>query len=191
VLFTPVVEKDPEHTIALGQFLTASPVHGRIAGVKNEKISQKTSGPSSLLSNKSLLSALAEAGYSNTRARRAIGEVLADATESLTPLEILKRGRRKHAQLGLGTVYRTLNILVSLDLVRRVHQTDGCHAYLPASRGHHHVVICQNCGCAAEFPGGDGLQILIDQVEASTGYRVNGHLLQLFGQCPACAEKKV
>jgi len=126
------------------------------------------------------------AGYSNTRPRQVIGQVIAEATEGLTPGEILRRGQRRHAQLSLGTVYRTLTILTNLNLVRRVHRADGCHGYLPATTGHHHVVICEGCGRAAEFPGGDDLVALIEEVEARTGYRVDGHLLQLSGRCPGC-----
>jgi len=145
---------------------------------------------SSSSSNERLLSVLLEAGYSSTRPRRVIVTVLAEATQGLTPLEILAHARREHPQLGLGTVYRTLDLLASLNLVRRVHREDGCHAYLPASAGHHHAVICQGCGYAIEFPGGDHLDTLIEQVEVSTGFIVDDHLLQLFGRCPECIQKE-
>ena len=145
---------------------------------------------SPLCVHQGLVRALVEMGYSNTRPRQVIGEVIGEATHALTPLEILERGRRKHARLGLGTVYRTLRVLISLNLVRRVHRADRCHGYLPASTGHHHVVVCEECGRAVEFPGGDDLKALIEQVEAGTGYRVNHHLLQLFGRCPECEQKE-
>lgn len=154
--------------------------------MKNESSSQKYRRKCSPRGHETPLRGLVEAGYSNTRPRQAIGEAIASARESLTPLEILDRGRRQHARLGLGTVYRTLRILTRLNLVRLVHRADGCHGYLPASTGHHHVVICQDCGRAAEFPGGDDLDALIRQVEARTGYRVSDHLLQLSGRCPDC-----
>ena len=157
--------------------------------MKNEKDSQNLALVFPRRGHERLLRALAEAGYSNTRPRQVIGGVIANASESLTPLEILERGQREHARLSLGTVYRTLSILLDLNLVRRVHRADGCHGYLPASTGHHHVVVCEECGRAVEFACGDDLGALIEQVEAGTGYRVNDHLLQLLGRCPECEEQ--
>ena len=132
---------------------------------------------------------LAAAGYRVTAPRRAVIAVLAQASSPLLPQEILERARSRHYDLGLVTVYRTLNVLAGLDLVRRVHRQDGCHGYLPASPGHHHAVICRGCGEAAEFPGADDIERLVEQVEVRTGYAISGHLLQLYGLCPNCSRK--
>ena len=78
------------------------------------------------------------------------------------------------------------HLLSELNLVHRVHREDGCHGYLLASPGHRHVLICQDCGRAVEFPGEDDIHALIQRVEAGTGYKVQDHLLQLFGLCPNC-----
>ena len=106
----------------------------------------------------------------------------------LSPQEIWELAEADHPGLGLVTVYRTLVLLEDLGLVRRVHRADGCHAYLPASPGHSHAVICSGCGRATEFSGGDDVRPLIKRVEAATGFTVNSHLLQLSGLCPDCQE---
>lgn len=129
---------------------------------------------------------LADAGCRITQARKAVIGVLADAHVPLLPQEVLELAQTAHPQLGLVTVYRTLNLLSELDLVRRVHREDGCHGYLPASPGHRHALICHGCDRAVEFAGQDDVQKLIAQVERRTGYRVADHLLQLFGLCPQC-----
>lgn len=129
---------------------------------------------------------LADAGCRITAPRRAVMQVLLAASTPLSPQEILEHGRQIHRKLGLVTVYRTVDLLAEMNLVRRIHCEDGCHGYLPASPGHRHALICQHCNGAIEFPGGDGIHALIGQVEAQTGYRVDDHLLQLFGLCPAC-----
>ncbi len=123
-----------------------------------------------------------------TMPRRAVMDVLLEAESPLTPQEILERGRQVHARLGLVTVYRTLELFLRLTLVRRVHREDGCQGYVLTSPGHHHVLLCRDCGRAVEFPGGDDLQALIQRVEGETGYRVDEHLLQLFGRCTACQQ---
>jgi Fur family ferric uptake transcriptional regulator len=135
-------------------------------------------------------SRLADAGCRITAPRQAVMRVLVNATCPLEPKQILERAQATHQALGLVTVYRTLNLLSELHLVRRVHRDDGCHGYLPASPGHRHVLICQGCARAVEFPGGDDIYDLIERVEANTGYRVQEHLLQLLGLCPECQQTR-
>ena len=134
---------------------------------------------------------LADAGCRITTSRRAVMQVLVNADAPLSPQGILEQAQAVHRKLGLVTVYRTLNLLAELNLVRRIHRENGCHGYLLASPGHRHALICQGCGRAVEFPGEDNLRALIGRVEAGTGYRVDDHLLQLFGLCPNCQETEV
>ncbi len=129
---------------------------------------------------------IAEHGGRVTRPRRVVMQVLLEAETPLSPQEICTRARRRYPSLGLVTVYRTLDVLETLAVVRRVHREDGCHAYLPATPGHHHLLLCRRCGRAMEFSGWDALDGLIAELEAATGYRVEEHLLQLIGLCPRC-----
>ncbi|MEA3406670.1 MAG: Fur family transcriptional regulator [Chloroflexota bacterium] len=132
---------------------------------------------------------LADAGCRITEPRRAIVRVLKEAEGPLTPDQVLEQGKAFHSTLGLVTVYRTLNLLTKLNLARLVHRRNGCHAYLLASPGHHHAVICRRCGRAIEFAGGEELNALVGRIEEETGYHIGGHLLQLFGVCPDCQKK--
>jgi len=129
---------------------------------------------------------LSDAGFRITAPRRAVIQVLQEADAPLVPRDILERGGGVHPELGLTTVYRTVALLAELELVRRVHQSDGCHAYVAATPGHRHHVICEACGRTVEFPGSDEVSALIANVERTTDYRIEEHLLQLFGLCPAC-----
>ncbi len=129
---------------------------------------------------------LTQAGYRVTRSRRAVMRVLEEAETPLTPEQVLERGRGHHGTLGLVTVYRTLDLLVELRLARLIHRRGGCHAYLLASPGHHHAVVCQRCGRAIEFAGGEEIDSLVERIEAQTDYQIDGHLLQLSGICPDC-----
>jgi len=129
---------------------------------------------------------LASHGHRITSSRRAVVDALCSARRPLSAHQVLDRAKVYHPSLGLVTVYRTLNLLAELDLVRRVHEDDGCHGYLMSSPGHHHAVICQSCGCATEFSGGDDLSHLLARVRRETGFRVEAHLLQLTGLCSDC-----
>lgn len=132
-----------------------------------------------------MLALLVEAGYSNTRARRAVVEALCAAEGQATPAELLEVGRARHPALGLVTVYRTLDILLDCGLVRKLHLDDGCHAYAPVLHDHGHHIICEHCHRTMEFEGCD-IGAVTAAVEAQTGFRVLNHLLEVFGLCPQC-----
>jgi len=149
-----------------------------------------------------LMAALVHAGYSNTRARRAILESLCAAGGQATPAQLLALGRAHQPTLGLVTVYRTLELLNALGLVRKLHLDEGCSTYALSPAGvqmadgemlrgvhtfheHSHHVICQRCRRATEFAGCD-IDTVVAAVEAQTGYRVRQHWLEMFGLCPEC-----
>jgi len=124
-------------------------------------------------------------GYKLTAPRRAVLDVVAGACQSLSPAEIYERARRRYPRLGLVTVYRTLDILVEVGALRRVHLADGCHSYAPIQAAHGHHLICLKCNQVVEFDGCD-LDALFKSVARKTGFQIEGHWLELFGRCPKC-----
>lgn len=131
------------------------------------------------------LTQLQENGYRLTDARRAVVEIVEQSTRALTPVEVYDLARRKYRALGLVTVYRTLEKLEELHLIQRVHQPQGCQAFVSAGHGHQHLLLCQNCG-RVEFFDGDDLDALTRYIAQKTGYQINEHWLQLFGLCMDC-----
>ena len=127
---------------------------------------------------------LRQAGYKVTRSRLAVLQILWEADEDLSPLEIYERGKEMHKCLGLVTVYRTLEILDELGIARRVHTKGRCHGYARAE-GDKHYLVCRRCGHVTEFPC-DGLDALVESVRQNTGYLIEEHLLELTGLCPDC-----
>lgn len=147
-----------------------------------------------------LIGQLTRAGYSNTRARRAVLAALARSDGPASPSELLAAGRSVHPALGLVTVYRTLEILEQLGFARKLHLAEGCHSYALSAAGlrveqaheredepHAHHIICQECRRAVEFDGCD-IDGVISAVQAQTGFAVRSHWLEMFGLCPACQE---
>ncbi len=131
------------------------------------------------------LTQLQENGYRLTEARRAVIETVQTSTRALTPVEVFDAARTKYAALGLVSVYRTLEKLEELHLVQRVHQPQGCQAFISAGNGHQHPLLCQNCGRVTFFEG-DDLDALILSISKKTGYQIREHWLQLFGLCQTC-----
>jgi Fur family ferric uptake transcriptional regulator len=131
------------------------------------------------------LTQLQENGYRLTEARKAVIETVQASTRALSPVEVFDMARKKYSALGLVSVYRTLEKLEELHLVQRVHQPQGCQAFISASDGHQHLLLCQNCGKVIFFEG-DDLGALIQSISKKTGYQIREHWLQLFGLCQSC-----
>lgn len=131
------------------------------------------------------LAQLQASGYRLTSPLKVIVETLASADHALSPLELYDLGRHQYPRLGLVTVYRALEKLEELGLVQRVHQMDGCHAYLRAANGHEHILICTACGMTVYFDG-DDLSALFERVAHQTGFTIQEHWLQLYGLCEHC-----
>jgi len=129
-------------------------------------------------------------GMRLTRPRQAVMEIIMAAKVPLSPQSIHQRSMETEEEIGLVTVYRTLDLLAELGLVRRVHDHDECQGYVLASPGHHHHLICRKCGNAVEFTGEDDLTSMLDRIRHQTGYNIDEHILQLYGLCPKCQEEK-
>ncbi|MGA7193971.1 MAG: Fur family transcriptional regulator [Anaerolineales bacterium] len=134
---------------------------------------------------KNWLTQLQDNGYRLTGARRAVVEIIAASQRALTPVEVYDAARDQYPALGLVTVYRTLEKLEELGLIQRVHQPQGCQAFITAGNGHQHLLLCSKCGRTTLFEG-DDLNQFIKSVARKTGYQINEHWLQLFGLCENC-----
>ncbi|MEW6227024.1 MAG: transcriptional repressor [Bacillota bacterium] len=142
-----------------------------------------------MLDDEKLAKQLSTSSYKLTRQRRAVLSVIASTDGHLNAAEVYEKAKSECPQIGLTTVYRTLDILVELGAIKRVHLDEGCHSYAPASRGHHHHLVCTDCGRAVEFEGCD-LSPFLDAVASQTDFEIEEHWLQLFGKCPTCQKTR-
>lgn len=129
---------------------------------------------------------LNERGLRLTRQRKAVLDAVAEASSSVSPLQVFDAARGRCPELGLTTVYRTLEVLSEIGALRRVHGPDHCEAFVPAGAAHGHTVVCCRCGGVQEFTDCH-MQNVVDAAAEQTGYRITEHFLQLSGLCPACA----
>jgi Fe2+ or Zn2+ uptake regulation protein len=132
-----------------------------------------------------MAAALRACGYRLTPQRLAVIQVLREATEHLTPSQVLERTQSIRSAVGLTTVYRTLDLLEELGFVRRLHAGGGCQAYATVRERAGHHLVCRRCHQVVDFPC-QGLTGLIEQTAQRTGFAVASHLLELEGLCPAC-----
>lgn len=124
-------------------------------------------------------------GLRLTRQRRAVVEALAHSDGALTALQLYDAGRRRCPDLGLTTVYRTLDLLSEAGAIRRVHADSHCEAFVPAESDHGHSVVCVDCGKVGEFTDCD-VSALVRRAADETGFTIEEHFLQLSGVCAEC-----
>lgn len=131
---------------------------------------------------------LQEKAYKITPQRQLILKALLDHAEkhlSAEEIHLIVRGR--DPEIGLATVYRTLELLASLDILHKIDFGDGCARYeLAEQQTHnHHHLICVNCGKVIEF-NDDLLESLETWIEKKTHFRITDHQLKFYGYCKEC-----
>ena len=134
------------------------------------------------------LDALADAGYRRGGARRAVVELLGRQDCCLSAQEIFDRLKRARRPVGVASVYRALDTLVELRLVKRVDAGDGIARYEAAAADgdHHHHLVCRDCGKVEAFSD-SRLERAIDRVAGGLGYAVDEHEVVLTGACADCS----
>ncbi|MDY6911610.1 MAG: Fur family transcriptional regulator [Chloroflexota bacterium] len=138
---------------------------------------------------RNITSILSRNGYKLTAQRRAVLDVIVDSQEHLTPAAVHERVWRDHPGIGLVTVYRTLEMLSEIGLICRVHRGGKSRSYTLAPLGHHHHLICSQCGAVADFTDCD-LGKLEQRLAQETGFEIEGHLLQFTGRCQDCQREE-
>jgi Fur family ferric uptake transcriptional regulator len=126
-------------------------------------------------------------GYRLSAPRSAVVECLADLGCSVTAKEIADRLHERGSDVGVASIYRTLDLLHSLRLARRVDAAEGVARYEPIdpSGDHHHHLVCQSCGEVTAFEDGE-LERAIERLARRVDYAVDAHDVTLRGECPAC-----
>ncbi len=128
-----------------------------------------------------------EHGNRMTASRRAILETLVQSEGHITADHLAERVHATAPQVGRMTVYRTLELLSRLGVVRPIYLGTGAAHYVLMTDGSHHHLICSQCHAVIEFDSctaGEMTQQLADRFD----FQVSSHLLELYGLCPNCRE---
>jgi len=127
---------------------------------------------------------LRERGYRLTPQR----ELILDAVDTLghaTPDEVLAEVRKKSSALNVSTVYRTLEVLEELGLVRHAHLSDRAPTYHSVRDHEHFHLVCRNCQKVVSV-GPDVLAPVLDRLETDHGFTADIGHLTVFGTCKEC-----
>lgn len=121
-----------------------------------------------------------------TPQRRTLIDVLSRADGHVTGAELIERCREIDPTTIPSTVYRTLDVLEELGLLRHSHGADGreeFHVQPLASHGHLH---CTSCGTTWEVPADEAAGI-VEAMRRSRGFAVDLSHLSIAGQCAGCS----
>ncbi len=128
-------------------------------------------------------------GLKRTGQRDTILRTFLASREHLTIDELYRQVRRKHPNIGITTVYRTLKLLAECGLAGEVAFQDGVSRYEPQyNRRSHHHMVCTECGASVEFFSPE-----VDEVEQAIGrkyhYVPTRHTFQIYGICEPCRKR--
>ena len=135
---------------------------------------------------------LKEEGFKLTHQRRNIVEVLLNAHgKHMSSEEIYDVVKRGCPEIGLATVYRTLQVLDKLGYTNKLNLDDGCVRYeltLDKNSHNHHHLVCKNCSKIIEVEE-DLLDQLEDVIKEKYGFDVENHDVKFNGYCRECSQK--
>lgn len=121
-----------------------------------------------------------------TRQRQAVLEELEDLDDFRSAQQIYEHLHRSGHKVGLATVYRNLQSLTEAGEVDVLRAADGeCLYRLCGDRGHHHHLVCRNCGHTEEVAPRE-FETWVTEVAAEHGYTAVEHSIVIFGLCAEC-----
>lgn len=130
-------------------------------------------------------------GLKVTSQRLLVLDIVASHPDAhLTAEEIHDLARENGPEIGLATIYRTVQVLTELHVINKVNFDDGLTRYElneedAAPRHRHHHAICRGCGKVYSLRA-DLLDALEKQVMESVGFLVTDHEVKLYGLCREC-----
>jgi Fur family ferric uptake transcriptional regulator len=135
------------------------------------------------------------AGCRMTAGRETVISVLQSTKEHLSADEIFIKAREINPDIGLTTVYRTLERLSGMAEVHRLNSGDKRARFELADneKGHHHHLVCTKCNKILDYDDfiDDEMKLLKDtekKLSKKYSFKINSHLIQFYGTCDKCAE---
>ena len=141
-----------------------------------------------------IIKELQSKGYKLSPQREATLKVLIEREEDhLSAEEVFFLVKEKAPEIGLATVYRTLELLCELKIVDKINFGDGVSRYDLRKEGidhFHHHLVCMECGSVEEVIE-DLLGDVEKIIESDWGFQVKDHRLTFHGICRQCQKVKV
>jgi len=134
-----------------------------------------------------IVSKLSEQGYRLTPQRMMVLSAIENSDNHISAEEIYVQVIAKYPHVNISTVYRTLELLKRLGLVTETDLGGGRVRYHPADKGHHHHLVCQECGRIIDLDESE-LSSLKSTLLCEYKFSADLRHLAIFGRCPNCSE---
>ncbi len=131
---------------------------------------------------------LKDKGMKYTEQRAIILQILISLDEHLNAEDVHAIIKEKYPQqnIGIATIYRTLNFLEEVDLISSISFGKDGKKYESNNKNQHHDhIICTSCGKIVEFLD-DEIEKLQEDVAIKNGFKITDHTMQIYGICNEC-----
>lgn len=133
-----------------------------------------------------------EKQYKLTPQRKIILEAFVDhQDEHLSAEDVHTIVRQHSSEIGLATVYRTLELFSELEVLQKMDFGDGRSRYEineKTTPHHHHHLICLTCNKVKEFED-DLLETLETVISRKSNFLIVDHQVKFYGYCQECQKK--
>jgi len=121
-----------------------------------------------------------------TRQRAAVSAALDSINDFRSAQELHDLLKQRGQAVGLATVYRTLQALAEAGEVDVLRTDEGEAIYRRCSSGHHHHLVCRECGRTVEVEG-PAVERWAASVARQHGFSDVSHTIEVFGRCAECS----
>jgi len=125
-----------------------------------------------------------------TKQREAVLKTLYNNDEHFTPedLYVLLKKIYPKLNIGIATVYRTLNLLEDSYMATSISFGAAGKKFELGNKPHHDHIICKSCGTIVEFEDVE-IEKKQEMIAQKFGFLLTGHIMQLYGTCKSCQNK--
>ena len=126
----------------------------------------------------------------STRQQSAILEALDGIDEFRSAQEIHLLLTNKKLKVGLATVYRTLQKMSEKEVIDSIRNAEGetLYRHCGQNMGHHHHLICRECGLTITVEG-PAIESWTEKMSEENGFKDVSHKVEIFGLCKNCFKK--
>ena len=138
-------------------------------------------------------------GYRLTVPRQVVLDVLSKTSDHLSAEDVYLKVHRIYPDIGLTTVYRTLELLVQMGLASKFDFGDSRARYElsegPKGVRHHHHLVCTSCRRIIDYTDFIEEEMeLLNRTEQGLSqkfnFRITNHIIQFYGLCNECRSRR-
>jgi len=134
-----------------------------------------------------IVDSLRNQGFRITPQRVAIVQYIMNTDSHPSADDLYKAIKKKYPMVSLATVYKTLELLGKIGVVKQLSFPDGSR--YDANTDGHINLVCWNCGKIEDINDEKSLEVLESNVAKKSKYKILGRRFELYGYCNECQPK--